>query len=1187
MSTVINNHDSSHVVSSINFKESIAAPIDSSHSTTDATKPLDDYSPDESSQTLNLSQIKTLPIDGDTTERDDQLPSAPSGFDPRAQFSLTQPTGPHSSSPSDPNPSLGTVASSAPQPLSSTAISSEVSIPIQAPTPIPQKSTLSSNQYLTTTISQSTNVTVPPPPLQPDQIPSSDFGTSKDLVDNTSTHHSSSHNPQNPPFALPSPISQDAHNPITPQTSESGDPPRDQLSIDLLPGPSKRSPPSNPTSLSPLSDLPSGLSSSHVTQPLLAHPSSISPSSPRPSHFPKRPSPMSENMAPAQPTHHSSQLNIIRDGLNGESMHKRPRLSSDQTSASHEHLSTSIQQKPVTAQIFDSSNPSAAPNSLINQSALNLVALDEGLVPGGPGTRLTKDQHRFALSVIKQLKKHRLAAPFLLPVDVVGLNIPDYPKIVKQPMDLTTIETRLGKVGKPCYYRSVEQFVSDVQLIFTNCYTFNGPPEASPYSRMALDLSIQFQSQMKKMPADDHPDYPAINQSPIQSKPLIKPKQPFDSPTNLESLQNKIAPPAVASLPPNNIATGGQKRRSSLQHTKKKAPKTTSYSTPGLQNADLSGNATQYTQQVGPSHSRRSSINADSASSQRLRREMKDSDYRYDGATEREAEHLRCGASVIPNMVPNTKAELKFCKDVLREVNKKVYEKFVWPFYTPVDIVKLGIPDYPKIVKKPMDLHTMKQKLDRGEYKNGAAFADDFRLMLNNCFIFNPIGTPVNTFGKQLECLFEAKWAERPAESVPAPAPPPPVTLAPSESQHDMDPIQMLQIQVAQLQEKLQLQPNAAGPVHSIPGTGPPKKQSHSRGPIQSKSLPGSNVAGVQFPSSGPSAAPRVSKSNGASLNRSKSAAGAGGARRKSSAQTPASAKRLSQPPEQFVDRQQVMQAPIYSPAPDVSTSAPPISNSARGLGSDDYFEKIDYEQKKDLATQIQNAVEPMQSDAINLIRNSRPDLVAADGEEIELDIDALDDRTLYRLYQLVCAPPPPALIKKKKAAKSNAANGKAKGAKASAAAGAPRRSGVMPPPTQVTPHTFSPTNPPQSLANVEVGVPSWPQSAMQSSVTNGNGSKAKTKKPRATDLGLRRKGIDESQEAARIKDLEQRLHAFQGVADACHNHNQQHQNGPGTMPATAAPIGSANSNHPPPAGPVEYASSSSESDSESDDESD
>ncbi len=39
-----------------------------------------------------------------------------------------------------------------------------------------------------------------------------------------------------------------------------------------------------------------------------------------------------------------------------------------------------------------------------------------------------------------------------------------------------------------------------------------------------------------------------------------------------------------------------------------------------------------------------------------------------------------------------------------------------WPFLTPVDTVKLGLPDYFKIVKHPMDINTVKKRLENNYY---------------------------------------------------------------------------------------------------------------------------------------------------------------------------------------------------------------------------------------------------------------------------------------------------------------------------------------------------------------------------------------------------------------------------------------------------------------------------------------
>jgi hypothetical protein len=39
-----------------------------------------------------------------------------------------------------------------------------------------------------------------------------------------------------------------------------------------------------------------------------------------------------------------------------------------------------------------------------------------------------------------------------------------------------------------------------------------------------------------------------------------------------------------------------------------------------------------------------------------------------------------------------------------------------WPFHLPVDTVKLRLPDYFDIIKKPMDLGTIKKRLDNNYY---------------------------------------------------------------------------------------------------------------------------------------------------------------------------------------------------------------------------------------------------------------------------------------------------------------------------------------------------------------------------------------------------------------------------------------------------------------------------------------
>jgi bromodomain-containing factor 1 len=65
-------------------------------------------------------------------------------------------------------------------------------------------------------------------------------------------------------------------------------------------------------------------------------------------------------------------------------------------------------------------------------------------------------------------------------------------------------------------------------------------------------------------------------------------------------------------------------------------------------------------------------------------------------------------------------------------------------------------------VKKPMDLSTIRKKLDEQQYPTAQKFFDDFKLMIRNCFLFNPAGTLVNQAGIDLQRVFDEKWKQLP-----------------------------------------------------------------------------------------------------------------------------------------------------------------------------------------------------------------------------------------------------------------------------------------------------------------------------------------------------------------------------------------------------------------------------------------
>lgn len=106
----------------------------------------------------------------------------------------------------------------------------------------------------------------------------------------------------------------------------------------------------------------------------------------------------------------------------------------------------------------------------------------------------------------------------------------------------------------------------------------------------------------------------------------------------------------------------------------------------------------------------------------------------------------------------NGKAQiLKSCNSLLTRLMK---HKFGWIFNTPVDAVKSGLHDYHTIVKKPMDLGTVKSRLSKSWYdESPLEFAEDVRLTFNNALLYNPVGHDVHRMAEFLLNMFEEKWA--------------------------------------------------------------------------------------------------------------------------------------------------------------------------------------------------------------------------------------------------------------------------------------------------------------------------------------------------------------------------------------------------------------------------------------------
>jgi hypothetical protein len=107
-------------------------------------------------------------------------------------------------------------------------------------------------------------------------------------------------------------------------------------------------------------------------------------------------------------------------------------------------------------------------------------------------------------------------------------------------------------------------------------------------------------------------------------------------------------------------------------------------------------------------------------------------------------------------------------KNVLKAVTK---HRFAWPFENPVDAIKLRLPDYHKIIQHPMDLGTIKKRLENFYYYSAAECRRDFLTMFNNCYVYNKPGEDVVLMAQTLEKIFLNQLQDMPKEEVELPMP--------------------------------------------------------------------------------------------------------------------------------------------------------------------------------------------------------------------------------------------------------------------------------------------------------------------------------------------------------------------------------------------------------------------------------
>lgn len=82
-----------------------------------------------------------------------------------------------------------------------------------------------------------------------------------------------------------------------------------------------------------------------------------------------------------------------------------------------------------------------------------------------------------------------------------------------------------------------------------------------------------------------------------------------------------------------------------------------------------------------------------------------------------------------------------------------------WVFNTPVDPVELGLPDYFQVIKKPMDLGSIKKRLENGCYHSLEELEADVNLTFDNAMEYNPDGSVVYNMAKEMKDKFTIDYS--------------------------------------------------------------------------------------------------------------------------------------------------------------------------------------------------------------------------------------------------------------------------------------------------------------------------------------------------------------------------------------------------------------------------------------------
>ncbi|XP_052737200.1 bromodomain-containing protein 3-like isoform X2 [Bicyclus anynana] len=719
-------------------------------------------------------------------------------------------------------------------------------------------------------------------------------------------------------------------------------------------------------------------------------------------------------------------------------------------------LSQKLDEPLVTIEIADSSTMQQAVDPLATTSTPSAEPVNGTPSEEAPRRqgRVTNQLQFLQKNVIKAVWKHRFAWPFHQPVDAKKLNLPDYHKIIKKPMDLGTIKKRL----ESNYYYSAQECIQDFNTMFTNCYVYNKPGEdvvvmAQTLEKLFLNRIAQMDKEEKEieMPSNSNKSAVkkrtggssggAVTPAPAPAGPRATPSAPakpapaplpaFVGSTNTTTTPTLSAPQAtppathtglpqqVATQPSNFHVTQAAAQPvptipavtlSQTQPAKVKKGVKRKADTTTPMGSSFEGGYTTPTidQQSGPKPAKISTRRESGRQKKVKASRVVEDGFKMDGLSPVVGGAGASHASLTPQMAKGKEKlsdALKSCNEILKELFSKKHSGYAWPFYKPVDAELLGLHDYFDIIKKPMDLGTVKQKMDTRAYKTAAEFAADVRLIFTNCYKYNPPDHDVVAMARKLQDVFEMRYAKIPDE--PSHVGVPHIdkgssassSESGSESESESDDSEEERNRAVKLLEKelLALQEKMRKLVEESSNKKKAKKKvkdKQKNKQITNSAIPKTNAVatynakanniGENLATSGVRGKPGGKRGGGAAATATAAAAASAGAGKTAARGAPA--KKKSSTPTA---------APQHHPPP---------HHAHQDSEDEDLAKPMSYDEKRQLSLDINKLPGDKLGKVVHIIQSREPSLRDSNPDEIEIDFETLKPSTLRELESYVAS---------------------------------------------------------------------------------------------------------------------------------------------------------------------------------------